>query len=216
MTMGHAMSLHVLALTGSARDGSYNRMLVRLASDRLAAQGLEVVEVDLRALDLPIYDEDLEQREGQPAAVGRLRRVIAQADGLLIASPEYNHSIAPLLKNAIDWVSHPMEQQPFRGKPTAIMSAAARPWGGTRMLPHLRDVLVDLGCVVVPTLVAVAKASEAFDSDGRLLSSLSATALGRAMTEFADEVRLRRGLQLICKSLGRYTSSESAGCRFSS
>lgn len=185
------MTGSVLALSGSSRDGSVNRKLLALARAQLAAHGVETEEVDLRALDLPIYDGDLEERDGQPPQVDRLRRCIAQADGLLIAAPEYNHSLAPLLKNAIDWVSHPMDRQPFKGKVTAIMSAAARPWGGTRMLPHLREVLVDLGCVVIPSMVAVPVAHQAFSADGRVLNLQTTAFLDQAMSEFADEIRLR-------------------------
>jgi chromate reductase len=185
------MTATVLALSGSARAGSVNRKLLAVASKALSAHGVAVNEIDVRALDLPIYDGDLEDRDGQPAGVGRLREAIAAADGLLIAAPEYNHSIPPLLKNAIDWVSHPIAQSPFRGKAAAIMSAAARPWGGTRMLPHLRDVLADLGTIVIPAAVAVPVAHAAFDGDGALGSAKTAAFLERTMAAFADELRLR-------------------------
>lgn len=181
------MTGSVLALSGSARAESVNRKLLALARARLAAQDVETEEVDLRALDLPIYDGDLD-KQGQPAPVDRLRKLIAQSAGLLIAAPEYNHSLAPLLKNAIDWVSHPMERQPFKGKVTAIMSAAARPWGGTRMLPHLRDVLVDLGCIVIPSTVAVPFADRAFDAEGELLNAQAAALLDQVMFELSHEI----------------------------
>ncbi len=185
------MKPRVLAVAGSARSDSVNQKLLALARASLSTHEIEIADVDLRALDLPIYDGDLDEQEGQPSEVDRLRRLIAESDGLLIATPEYNHSLAPLLKNAIDWVSHPVDQQPFRGKATAIMSAAARPWGGTRMLPHLRDVLVDLGCVVIPSMVAIPVASQAFGADGRLLNPQAATFLDQAMVQFASEIRLR-------------------------
>lgn len=186
------MKPHIPAFSGSARSGSGNKKLLALAIESVTANDVEVEEVDLRALALPIYDGDLEQREGQPTAVDRLRQLIARADGLLIASPEYNHSIAPLLKNAIDWVSHPIDRQPFKGKATAIMSAAARPWGGTRMLPHLRDVLVDLGCSVIPSMVAIPVSDKAFGPDGHLLDAQPAAFLENAMSEFVAEIRLRK------------------------
>lgn len=186
-----AMS-HVLALAGSARAGSFNQKLLALACARLSERNLETEIVDLRDLDLPIYDGDLDALEGQPPGVDRLRGLIVQADGLLIAAPEYNHSLAPLLKNAIDWVSSPIDQQPFKGKAIAIMSAAALPWGGTRMLPHLRSALVELGGVVIPSMVAIPVADKAFGGDGRLLDAELTTLLDQALIEFASEIRLRR------------------------
>ena len=164
---------------------------------QLHEHGVDSTEVDLRQLELPIYDGDLEEHDGQPGAVDVLRNAIRNADGLLIASPEYNHSLAPLLKNAIDWVSHPIEDQPFKGKPVAIMSAAARPWGGTRMLPHLRDVLVDLGCVVTTQSVAVPVSHQAFDADDRLIADASSAFLARAMAELATEIRLRAPMRAV-------------------
>ena len=183
--------MRILALVGSNRAGSVNQRLLALASVAIGCHGIHVDQVDLRRLDLPIYDGDLEDREGQPDGVAPLRAAIAAADGLLVVSPEYNHSIPPLLKNALDWVSHPIETQPFKGKPTVMMSAAARAWGGTRMLPHLRDVLGDLGCIVVPTSVAVPVAHEAFDAEGGLVNAATAGFLARAAAEFVAEVRLR-------------------------
>ena len=187
----------VVAISGSGRNGSVNRKLLGLARAQLHEHGVDSTEVDLRQLELPIYDGDLEEHDGQPGAVDVLRNAIRNADGLLIASPEYNHSLAPLLKNAIDWVSHPIEDQPFKGKPVAIMSAAARPWGGTRMLPHLRDVLVDLGCVVTTQSVAVPVSHQAFDADDRLIADASSTFLARAMAELATEIRLRAPMRAV-------------------
>jgi chromate reductase, NAD(P)H dehydrogenase (quinone) len=175
------MSPRVLALAGSARQGSLNGILLDLAVSRLKGRDVDVARLDLRALDLPIYDGDLEE----PRPVEVLRRAISGASALLIASPEYNHSIPPLLKNAIDWVSHPIETSPFPGKLAALMSAAARPWGGTRMLPHLRDVLVDLGVLVLPASVAIPVAHRAFTPEGRLLDPQSDAHLGRVIDAVA-------------------------------
>jgi len=181
----------VLALCGSTRSGSVNQKLLACACVALGKHDVTINSLDLHALDLPIYDADLEEERGQPEAVDRLRRAISQVDGLLIASPEYNHSITPLLKNAIDWVSHPIDRSPFKGKVAAIMSAAARPWGGTRMLPHLRDVLVDLGSGVIPPTVAVPTAQNAFDAEGNLVNPKTAAFVAKAMAVFAEELHTR-------------------------
>ena len=172
---------HILLISGSARTGSRNKLLLALAAQTLRATGAALETFDLRALDLPIVDEDVVP---EPSAVDVLRRTIAGADGVVLASPEYNHSITPLLKNAIDWVSHPMERQPFRDKPVQLMSASARPWGGTRMLPHLRDVLVDLSAVVLPAMVAVPSGLQAFAPDGTLLDERVAAYMDRALSSF--------------------------------
>ena len=119
----------ILTLAGSTRRGSYNRMIVRIAGEGARRAGAEVGEIDLAALSLPLFDQDLESAEGMPEDAIRLRDMIAEADGLLIASPEYNSSLTGVLKNAIDWASRRSggEGEPvaaFEGKAAVIMSEA--------------------------------------------------------------------------------------------
>src|SRR5690606_18551372 len=135
--------------------GSFNRALARLAAARLAAHGAEVVEVDLATFDLPLYSAALEAEAFPPDAL-RLKQLFAAQDGLLFVSPEYNGSVPPLLKNAIDWASRPTGDEglvaltAYRGKATAVMAASISPFGGLRALAHLRQILSTVQTLVIP------------------------------------------------------------------
>lgn len=131
-----ATPVTLLGLSGSLRRGSTNTALLRAAQE-LAPDGVAVVLHDLA--DVPFYHGDVEREHGFPAAVQRLREAVEAADGLLLASPEYNFSTTGVLKNAIDWLSRP-PQPPLNHKPTALLSAAGRS-GGRRAQAHLRDIL---------------------------------------------------------------------------
>src|SRR5690242_17574775 len=118
----------ILAFSGSAREGSFNQQLVRIAADAARAAGAEVTELNFRDLPLPLYNQDLEAREGLPENVLKLKQLMKAHQGFLIACPEYNSSITPLLKNAIDWASRPEPGDPplglvcFRGKVTGLLA----------------------------------------------------------------------------------------------
>lgn len=158
-------SPHLLAFSGSEREGSVNRALLDVAVNEAIAQGAIVEYIDLRALELPLYDADLEER-AFPAAAAELRDALAGHDGFIIASPEYNGSIAPLLKNAIDWASRPAPTtlgDPFARKAAILLSASPSPFGGIRSLIHLRAVLSKLGTIAVPQEIAVPHALNARD-----------------------------------------------------
>ncbi|NEP45663.1 MAG: NAD(P)H-dependent oxidoreductase, partial [Okeania sp. SIO2H7] len=135
----------ILAFAGSARDGSYNKKLVRVAAEGARKAGAEVTYIDLRDLPMPLYDLDLQAKEGFPANVREFKDLMRAHQGLLIACPEYNGSITPLLKNAIDWASRPEGDEPmlacFRDKVAAIMSTSPGALGGLRGLAHVRDIL---------------------------------------------------------------------------
>ena len=165
----------VLAISGSARSGSLNRRLLALAVAGAEAAGASCTGVDLRELALPIYDRDLEQERGVPASAGRLRDLFASHGGLLLASPEYNGGLPPLLKNALDWASRSPagrpDLSPFRGVVAGILSASPNSFGGVRALAQARALLAELGCVVLPAQVALARAQAAFGEDGRLLDA---------------------------------------------
>ncbi|HEY9661480.1 MAG TPA: NAD(P)H-dependent oxidoreductase, partial [Allocoleopsis sp.] len=102
----------ILAFAGSTRTESYNKRLVKIAANGAKAAGAEVTYLDLRDLSLPLYDQDLEAQQGIPENALRLKELMRNSDGLLIASPEYNSSVTPVLKNAIDWASRPLEGEP--------------------------------------------------------------------------------------------------------
>ena len=165
----------VLAISGSARAASYNTRLLRLVLPALESEGVAVEEMDLGALSLPLMNEDLEAAEGTPAAALRLKKAIARADGLVIASPEYNGSITPLLKNAIDWASRPgASDEPkmvFSGKIGLVISASPGQLGGMRAQYHVRQILGNLGALVLPELISLPNAGQALTEDGNHLPS---------------------------------------------
>lgn len=162
----------ILAFAGSARNDSYNGRLVRVAAEGARNAGADVTTVDLRDYPLPLFDEDIEREQGTPENATRLKQLFIEHDGLLIASPEYNSSITPLLKNTIDWVSRPAEGESplaaYRGKVAALMAASPGGLGGLRGLVHVRSILANIGVIVLPDQVAIPRAFEAFDDAGRL------------------------------------------------
>lgn len=162
----------ILAFAGSARKDSYNARLVRIAAEGARKAGAEVTVVDLGEYPLPLFDEDLERDQGTPANATRLKKLFLDHHGLLIASPEYNSSLTPLLKNTIDWVSRSAEGEAplaaYRGKVAALMAASPGGLGGLRGLVHLRSILGNIGVIVLPDQIAVPRAFEAFDEQGQL------------------------------------------------
>jgi len=164
----------ILAFAGSTRIDSYNKKLVKIAAAGAKAAGAEVTYLDLRDLPLPLYDEDLEAQEGMPANARTLKDLMISHQGFLIASPEYNSSLTAVLKNAIDWASRPYPNESplaltaFAGKVATIMSASPGGLGGLRGLVHLRSILGNIKVLVLPDQIAVSKAYEAFNDDGKL------------------------------------------------
>ncbi|MCA8968928.1 MAG: NAD(P)H-dependent oxidoreductase [Planctomycetes bacterium] len=164
----------ILVLAGSARRDSFNRRLARCALDWLQEHtSATCTEVDLAKFEMPLYDADLEASRGIPETVVRLAELFARADGVVLACPEYNASITPLLKNTIDWLSRVKRDDgsfvAFAGKSAALMSASPGGLGGLRGLVHVTQILSALQVVVLPQQLAVARAHEAFDADGRLV-----------------------------------------------
>lgn len=163
----------ILAFGGSLRRDSFNHKLAAAALEGARAAGAEVTLVALRDFPLPVFDADLEEAEGMPAAARQLKQLFRDHHGLLIASPEYNSSISAALKNAIDWVSRAeSDDEPplaaFKGKTAVLCAASPGALGGLRGLVHVRAILGNLGVIVLPDQVAVSKAHEAFQADGSL------------------------------------------------
>ena len=165
----------ILAFAGSARRDSYNKKLVRVAAEGARRAGAEVTLLDLRDLPLPLYDADAEAADGLPPNAVELKRLMLAHQGLLIASPEYNSSISPLLKNAIDWASRPAPGEAalacYAGKVAGLVSASPGALGGLRGLVTVRSILGNIRVLVVPEQVAVPKAAEAFDEQGGLVDA---------------------------------------------
>ncbi|MFI5356533.1 MAG: NADPH-dependent FMN reductase [Opitutales bacterium] len=175
----------ILAFAGSARRESLNRKLLAVAVEAVRAAGGDVTLVDLNELALPLYHGDLEDAEGLPANAVRLIELVQTHPGLLVASPEYNSFITPLLKNTIDWISR-ADENPFTGKVAAVVSASPGQLGGARSMQHARHLLLHLGCHVVPAQCMLPRAHEAFDEAGRLKdprSQKSVDALARQLVE---------------------------------
>lgn len=159
-------SLTFLGIAGSLRRASYNSGLIRAAIE-VAPAGTRVVPFELA--DIPLFNADVEA-EGDPPPVAAFKRAIAAADALLIATPEYNHCVPGVLKNAIDWASRPARRSVLTDKPVAIMGASTGRGGTARAQAHLRDGLAYTNGFVLPLPeVLVGTAGEKFADDGSLI-----------------------------------------------
>jgi len=179
------MSIRVLAIGGSLRQGSFNHLLLGQAQ-RQVPDGMSIEIADLS--DVPLYNGDL-QAQGFPASVQRIAEQAARADAFLIATPEYNYSIPGVLKNAIDWLSR-VPSAPFKGKPAAIASASMSGLGGVRAQYHLRQVLIylDVHPLNKPELF-ISAAHEKFADNGELTDALSREGLDALLTALAAHTR---------------------------
>ena len=162
----------ILAFAGSTRTDSFNKKLVKIAADGAKDTGVDVTVIDLRDFSMPLYDGDLEQKDGLPQNARKLKDLMLSHQGFLISSPEYNSSISGVLKNTIDWTSRQSEGEEslacFKGKVAGIMSASPGGLGGLRGLVHVRAILENIGVLVIPDQIAISKAHEAFNIDGTL------------------------------------------------
>jgi len=184
-------TMKLMTMAGALRQGSLNKQLLNLASKLLLAAGAEVDPVDFRALALPMYDGDIEAA-GLPAGVLELAARVSAADGLVIASPEYNMSMPALLKNTIDWLSR-AKPMPLRGKNALLLSASPSLVGGNRALWALRVPLEVLGVHVYPDMFSLATAHQAFKPDGELGDEALAKFLRRVIDGFVRVTRLHMG-----------------------
>ena len=189
-------ALKILVIPGSLRTGSLNAKLAAAAADQFAQAGAEVSRISLADFPLPIYDGDLQTRSGVPKNAVNLKRMIGVHHGVLIVTPEYNSSVPPLVKNAIDWVSrvqdpHEARGQVFRERAFAIAAASDNRLGGTRSLAALRLILSACRAMVIPNQVALSFASEAYDDMDRLKHPADIEALGalvRQLIEFSQRM----------------------------
>ncbi|MCW1884954.1 NAD(P)H-dependent oxidoreductase [Luteolibacter flavescens] len=163
----------LLILPGSARRDSYNRKLAAVAARVATDAGAEVDLIDPAEYDLPLFNQEIEDATGLPEAAKRLKERFTAADAILFVSPEYNSSIAPLMKNYIDWVSRTeTDDEPalsaYRGKVAGLLSASPGKLGGLRGLVHLRAILGNIGVLVVPKQFSLSGADGKFDDTGKL------------------------------------------------
>jgi NAD(P)H-dependent FMN reductase len=180
----------ILAFAGSTRAGSFNKQLVQVAVAGARAAGAEVTSLDLRDLPMPLYDGDLEAKEGIPPTAQKFKALMLAHQGLLISAPEYNSGISGVLKNAIDWASRSAPGEAplacFVGKVAALMSASPGALGGLRGLVHVRSILGNIHVLVLPDQLVVPRAHEAFNPDGTLKEPKQRAAveqLGRHLAE---------------------------------
>jgi len=178
--------LTVLGIAGSLRRGSYNRGLIRAAVE-VAPAGTTVIPYDLA--DLPLFNADVEA-QGDPSSVAAFKRAVREADALLIATPEYNHCVPGVLKNAIDWASRPARASVLTGKPVAIMGASTGGGGTARAQAHLRDGLSYTNGLVLPLPeVLVPFADSKFDAESSLTDPETREAVRDLLVSFAAWTR---------------------------
>jgi chromate reductase len=171
--------VRILGISGSLRKTSFSTAILRTLAQKAAPS----ISIDVMTLEeIPFYNEDLDGSPG-PAAVAKLKRSVAESDGVLIATPEYNHGIPGVLKNALDWASRPAFQSCFKGKPVSIISSSLAFTGGVRAQYQLRETLIAMQAhlVMAPEVV-----------------------IGGVHTKFADsEYSDEAGLSFIMQSLER-------------
>ena len=169
----------ILGFAGSTRKGSFNKKLIKVALDAAHVAGAQVTFLDLRDIPMPLFDEDLEAEGGIPENVKKFRKLLMEHDGFLISCPEYNSSISGVLKNAIDWATRPIPNEAllacFAGKVVTLMSASPGALGGLRGLVIVRSLLSNIRVIVLPDQIAIMKAHEAFDIDGKNQRSQAAS-----------------------------------------
>ena len=178
--MSDGGTVRIIGISGSLRAGSFNTAALRAAQE-LAPAGMMIERFDIAPI--PLYNEDVKQ-QGFPPPVADLRQRIKEADGVLLVTPEYNYSISGVMKNTIDWVSRPPDQ-PFDGKPIAIMGASIGTLGTARAQYHLRQCFVFMnGYVMNRPEVMIAQAPTKFDADGKLTDQPTRDFIAAFLTAF--------------------------------
>jgi chromate reductase, NAD(P)H dehydrogenase (quinone) len=188
-------ALRILVIPGSLRTGSHNAKLAMAAAYEFAQAGVDVTRISLGDFPLPIYDGDLQAKSGVPKNAINLKRMMGSHHGVVIVTPEYNSSVPPLVKNAIDWITrvqdpHESRGQVFREKPFALAAASEGRLGGTRALAALRLILSACHATVVPNQLALSFADQAYDDMDRLKNQADIEAL-KALVRQLIEVSQR-------------------------
>jgi NAD(P)H-dependent FMN reductase len=189
----------IVAFAGSNRQGSLNRAALSLAEAGARQAGAQVLSINLRDYPMPLYDAEFHQANGVPESVRQMRELLRPAAAMLVASPEYNSSITPLLKNTIDWLSQSVAdgagagggRMPFDGKVVGLLGASVGGFGAIRALPHVSFIFSNLGSIVLP-VVAVPAADKLFHADGSIANERQAKVLedlGVRVAKFAAVTR---------------------------
>lgn len=187
------ISLNVVAISGSLRKESYNRKALKIAEEIAEKNSAVVREVDLKLLNLPMFDEDVEFPT--PESVSRLVNDLKWADVVIIASPEYNHSISGALKNAIDWISR--DKETLRGKWAVILGVSSGNFGTIRAHEHLRQILDILDVYIIPKPdVLIGPIKDKFDAQGNLIDPQSLKIIEEAIVKTFELCRATKDLNL--------------------
>lgn len=182
----------ILAFAGSLRDQSYNKKLVKIAIKGAQEAGAEVTYIDLKDYQLPLYNQEIEDKEGLPPNALKLKELTFNHDGFLISCPEYNSSMPAVFKNTIDWISRPATPDEkylsnFIDKVVLLMSASPGQLGGLRSLVHVRAMFSNIYSLVLPQQKSIPQADKAFDEQGNLKDpklQQDVMQLGKTLTEF--------------------------------
>jgi NAD(P)H-dependent FMN reductase len=167
------MSAQLLFFAGSARKDSVNKKLATTASEMAKEAGAEVTFIDLADYDMPIYNQDFQDEHGLPENAKKVKHLFMKCDGFCIASPEYNSTITPLLKNTLDWISRQEKGDDaplvaFKGKTALLVAASPGKLGGIRALKDVRTMISSIGTLVVPQQLAISDAYNKFDDEGKM------------------------------------------------
>ena len=181
----------ILVIPGSLRTGSINARLAAVVAKEFALANVEVTRLSLADYPLPIYDGDLEVKSGVPRAAVNLERIMSSHHGIVFVTPEYNSSLPPLLKNAIDWVTRVEDRgrtqgQVFRERAFAMAAASEGKLGGSRCLAALRLILSGCRAIVIPNQLALSFADQAYDDAERLKLQADRDALQAMVTQLID------------------------------
>lgn len=185
----------ILVFAGSIRTGSFNARLAANAAKHLALMEAEVTHISLADYPMPIYDGDLEAKSGQPENAIKLKQMFMAHGGIFIASPEYNASVTPLLKNTLDWISRVREgREPplaaYKDRVFALGGASNGVYGAMRSLLALRQVLeIGCGAMVIPDQIAVPRAADAYDGNDNLKDEQTVTRLKGVLQRLIEVTR---------------------------
>ncbi len=186
-----ASEMKLIAFAGSTREDSLNKKLLNVAVKDARLAGAKVTVIDLRDYPIPFYDGDLEAKSGLPENARKIKKLMIENDGFLIASPEYNGSYSAVLKNLIDWMSRPVEGEPtliaLKGKKAALLAASPGGGGGAGSLNHLRELLTRLKVDVFAEQITVPNAGEAFNSQGELIDANKRLEVKQFIQKFLNE-----------------------------
>lgn len=175
MTNDAPRSPKILSFSSSTRKDSFNKKIVKVATEGAQSAGIETNYIELKDFSMPFYDGDLEAEHGLPENAKKLKKLFLQYDALLIGNAEYNSSITAIWKNTIDWLSRQEtpDETPliaFKDKIAVLISASPGQWGGIRSMMDTRNILENIGVTVLPITRSLSKANLAFDDKGNLNS----------------------------------------------